>query len=92
MQLSSPTLRAQVYALSKERDALRRGSDKLSSAAGLLKEKDDIIQQARTRLHAAWTSPERVTPDTPPAAGHPAPQYSLGCHLLMSRGFATLIT
>jgi TATA element modulatory factor len=36
-----------VYALSKERDALRRGSDKLSSAAGLLKEKDDIIQQAR---------------------------------------------
>ncbi len=42
----------QVYALSKERDALRRGSDKLSSAAGLLKEKDDIIQQARTRLPA----------------------------------------
>lgn len=38
---------AQVYALSKERDALRRGSDKLTSASALLKEKDDIIQQAR---------------------------------------------
>ena len=37
--------RAQVYALSKERDALRRGADKLSSTSELLKEKDDIIKQ-----------------------------------------------
>ena len=34
-----------VYALAKERDALRRGSDKLSSAHDLLKEKDSIIAQ-----------------------------------------------
>ena len=34
-----------VYALVKERDALRRGSDKLSSAHDLLKEKDSIIAQ-----------------------------------------------
>lgn len=52
MHFSSSALRVQVYALSKERDALRRGSDKLSSAAGLLKEKDDIIQQARAQLSA----------------------------------------
>lgn len=37
----------QVYALSKERDALRRGSDKLTSATDLLREKDDIIKQVR---------------------------------------------
>jgi len=44
----------QVYALSKERDALRRGSDKLTSATDLLKEKDDIIKQVwgcSLRLH-----------------------------------------
>ena len=35
-----------VYALSKERDALRRGADKLNSANDLVKEKDAIIQQA----------------------------------------------
>lgn len=34
-----------AYALAKERDALRRGSDKLSSAHDLLKEKDNIIAQ-----------------------------------------------
>lgn len=34
-----------VYALSKERDALKRGSEKLTSATDLLKEKDDIIRQ-----------------------------------------------
>ena len=34
-----------VYALTKEREALRRGTDKLSSANDLLKEKDAIIQQ-----------------------------------------------
>lgn len=35
----------QVYALTKERDALRRGAEKLTSANDLLKEKDDIITQ-----------------------------------------------
>lgn len=35
-----------VYALTKERDALRRGADKLNSANDLVKEKDAIIQQA----------------------------------------------
>ncbi|KAK9831027.1 hypothetical protein WJX74_000545 [Apatococcus lobatus] len=34
-----------VYAITKERDALRRGSDKLSSVNELIKEKDSIIQQ-----------------------------------------------
>ena len=38
-----------VYALTKERDALRRGADKLVSANDLVKEKDAIIQQARAR-------------------------------------------
>ena len=36
-----------VYALTKERDALRRGADRLLSANDLVKEKDAIIQQAR---------------------------------------------
>ena len=36
-----------VYALTKERDALRRGTDKLSSANDLLKEKDAIIKQVQ---------------------------------------------
>ena len=36
-----------VYALTKERDALRRGADRLVSANDLVKEKDAIIQQAR---------------------------------------------
>ena len=40
-----------VYALVKERDALRRGSDKLSSAHDLLKEKDSIIAQVSAHLH-----------------------------------------
>ena len=35
----------QVYALTKERDALRRGSEKLNSINELLKEKDNIIAQ-----------------------------------------------
>ena len=35
----------QVYALTKERDALRRGSEKLNSVNELLKEKDNIIAQ-----------------------------------------------
>lgn len=34
-----------VYVLTKERDALRRGSEKLSASNDLLKEKDTIIQQ-----------------------------------------------
>ena len=34
-----------VYALTKERDMLKRGTEKLSSATDLLKEKDNIIAQ-----------------------------------------------
>ena len=42
-----------VYALSKERDALRRGADKLNSANDLVKEKDAIIQQAGPAPHTS---------------------------------------
>lgn len=35
----------QVYALTKERDTLRREQSKKSDAAALLKEKDEIISQ-----------------------------------------------
>ncbi len=35
----------QVYALSKERDALKRGTEKLADYGALLKEKDGIIRQ-----------------------------------------------
>ena len=38
-----------VYALSKERDMLKRGTEKLSSATETLKEKDNIIAQVRIR-------------------------------------------
>lgn len=34
-----------VYALTKERDMLKRGQDKLTSATDLVKEKDSIIAQ-----------------------------------------------
>ncbi|EFJ48636.1 hypothetical protein VOLCADRAFT_90809 [Volvox carteri f. nagariensis] len=34
-----------VYALTKERDALRKGSEKLADYGALVKEKDDIIKQ-----------------------------------------------
>ena len=42
---SLPCGLVQVYALTKERDALRRGSEKLNSINELLKEKDNIIAQ-----------------------------------------------
>ncbi len=53
-----------VYALSKERDALRRGNEKLGAVQDLLKEKDDMITQARPRALSSaparscccWTS------------------------------------
>ena len=35
----------QVYALTRERDTLRREQNKKSDAAALLKEKDEIITQ-----------------------------------------------
>lgn len=35
----------QVYALTKERDALKRGNEKLADYSSLLKEKDGIIKQ-----------------------------------------------
>jgi len=37
--------KCQVYALTKERDTLRREQNKRSDAAALLKEKDEIITQ-----------------------------------------------
>ena len=39
-----------VYALSKERDMLRRNAEKLNSATDLVKEKDNIIAQVQTLL------------------------------------------
>lgn len=36
---------AQVYALSKERDALKRGNEMLGDYGNQLREKDDIIKQ-----------------------------------------------
>ncbi|XP_034198800.1 golgin candidate 5-like isoform X1 [Prunus dulcis] len=39
------TLERKVYALTKERDTLRREQNKKSDAAALLKEKDEIINQ-----------------------------------------------
>nr|CAB3464473.1 unnamed protein product [Digitaria exilis] len=41
------TLERKVYALTKERDTLRREQNKKSDAAALLKEKDEIINQIR---------------------------------------------
>ncbi|TVU00556.1 hypothetical protein EJB05_54019 [Eragrostis curvula] len=41
------TLERKVYALTKERDTLRREQNKKSDAAALLKEKDEIISQIR---------------------------------------------
>ncbi len=38
---------AQVYALTKERDALRRGAERLTGVGDLVREKDEIIKQAR---------------------------------------------
>lgn len=38
-------IQCQVYALTKERDTLRREQNKKSDAAALLKEKDEIINQ-----------------------------------------------
>jgi len=35
----------QVYALTKERDMLRRDQQRRSDTSGLLKEKDEIIKQ-----------------------------------------------
>lgn len=43
MELRLPLF--QVYALTKERDTLRREQNKKSDAAALLKEKDEIITQ-----------------------------------------------
>lgn len=35
----------QVYALTKERDALKRGNEKLGDYGNLIREKDEIIKQ-----------------------------------------------
>lgn len=47
----------QVYALTKERDALKRGNEKLSDYNALLKEKDDIIKQVGRSM---WTEIPRA--------------------------------
>ncbi len=60
-----------VYALTKERDALRRGADKLNSANDLVKEKDAIIQQAGPALDTATTTTSSVQmPDPKHLEGH----------------------
>ncbi|KAL2243327.1 UNVERIFIED_CONTAM: Golgin candidate 5 [Sesamum indicum] len=46
-----------VYALTKERDTLRREQSKKSDAAALLKEKDEIISQVMAEVHGSATSP-----------------------------------
>jgi TATA element modulatory factor len=48
-----------VYALTKERDTLRREQNKKSDAAALLKEKDEII----TQVMAEGTQAQCFTPD-----------------------------
>jgi len=45
----------QVYALTKERDTLRREQNKKSDAAALLKEKDEIINQVMAEGRATQT-------------------------------------
>jgi len=55
--------RAQVYALTKERDALRRGAERLTGVGDLVREKDEIIKQARA-------APARAAPGgAPPRLG-----------------------
>ena len=62
-----------VYALVKERDVLRRGSDKLSSAHDLLKEKDSIIAQVCSAPVASNCSRRRT------ASLHRSDQLLLHC-------------
>ncbi len=54
-----------VYALTKERDMLKRGQEKLTSATDLVKEKDNIIAQVkclqRRRLHSVGTAIHKGT-------------------------------
>jgi predicted ATP-dependent protease len=39
--------------LTKERDALKRGTEKLADYGALLKEKDEIIKQVRPCMHSS---------------------------------------
>lgn len=46
----------QVYALTKERDTLRREQNRKSDAAALLKEKDEIITQVMAEgIQTLWS-------------------------------------
>ncbi|VVA39751.1 PREDICTED: golgin [Prunus dulcis] len=46
----------QVYALTKERDTLRREQNKKGDAAAPLKEKDEIINQVMAEASGLWPS------------------------------------
>jgi len=50
----------QVYALTKERDTLRREQNKKSDAAALLKEKDEIITQVMAEGNTIEIKPKSV--------------------------------
>ncbi|KAI5327290.1 hypothetical protein L3X38_026686 [Prunus dulcis] len=50
------TLERKVYALTKERDTLRREQNKKGDAAALLKEKDEIINQVMAEASGLWPS------------------------------------
>lgn len=55
-----------MYALTKERDALRKGSEKIADYSALIKEKDGIIKQVRIRSLVLW-----ATPNAGPHQVHP---------------------
>ena len=48
-----------MYALTKERDALKRGNEKLGDYSNLLREKDEIIKQARV-VDLNWKGKQRA--------------------------------
>lgn len=67
----------QVYAVSKERDALRKGAEKLADYGALIKEKDDIIKQVH-RGRATEPCDFHGRTGTP-VAGRYAPRTSFVC-------------
>ena len=50
-----------MYALTKERDTLRREQNKKSDAAALLKEKDEIITQVMAEGRAVGNQPKSAS-------------------------------
>lgn len=55
------TSERKVYALTKERDMLKRGQEKLTSATDLVKEKDNIIAQVCTEIELQAKTRYQVT-------------------------------